>query len=194
MHHTRLYYSHFSIWCGGKLCQRICAGRDSPHHSAALTPSNNKPNLHFSASLSVVEWKYSKKKYSRVATDVLGDRSQRRGAVANFMPCIFLSCMANSRFRPARWNARPCDLPHFPPLVPWPPVVEPELYLYVGRPCKIHNTVCFYTALIQREPDKTKGETVVAVPFGFATLHCLRDVNDYPPPPPDVPSPAPFVI
>lgn len=30
-------------------------------------------------------------------TDVQGDRSQRRGAVANFMPCIFLSCLANSQ-------------------------------------------------------------------------------------------------
>ena len=119
MHHTRLYYLHFFFFdlMWRQIMSENCAGRDSPHHSAALTPSNNKSNLHFSASLSVMEWKYSKKKkkYSRGATDVLGDRSQRRGAVANFMPCIFLSCMADSRFGPARWNARPVIFHSIPP-------------------------------------------------------------------------------
>lgn len=159
----------------------LCIGCDFPHHSAVLTP-NNKSNLHFSASSFVME---SIAKIHQGESDVEGDSSQRRGAVANFMPCIFLSCMANSWFKPARWNKRPVIFPS--PPSPGPVVVEPELSLR-GESLQFHIAVCFHTALIQREPDKTSGETVVAVPFGFATLDWFWDVNDYPPPPSTVPS------
>lgn len=103
------HYSNFHlIW--EQIMLQNCVGCDFPRHSAVLTP-NNKSNLHFPASLFVMG---SIAKIRQEATDVWGDRSQRRGAVANFMACIFLSCMANSRFRPARWNASPCDLPQSP--------------------------------------------------------------------------------
>lgn len=75
-----------------------CIGCDFPHHSTVLAPIN-VCNLLFSASLFVMG---SKAKTQQEVTDVLRDRSQRRRAVANFMPCIFLSCMANSQFRPAQ--------------------------------------------------------------------------------------------
>lgn len=51
-------------------------------------------------------------------TDVQGDGSRRRGAVANFMPCIFLSCMANS-VRASTMKCTPCDPPHFSSHLVW---------------------------------------------------------------------------
>lgn len=69
--------------------------------SAALTHINGY-NLHFSAGLIPMGSKAKGGKTQQGVNDVQGDGSRRRGAVANFMPCIFLSCMANSQSGRAR--------------------------------------------------------------------------------------------
>lgn len=96
--------------------------------------------------------------------------------------------MASLQSRPAQRNAWPVIF-HSPP-----PLTEPQLSLSVEA-LKFHIMVSFHAVLIQEEPNKTKKETAVAVPFGFATLDWLWDVNDFPPPHSNVASGlAPFVI
>lgn len=85
---------------------------------------------------------------------------------------------------------------------PWSSTVPPSVGLVwwshwaifmCGAFANPYNCLLSYS-VNSREPDEIKGETVVAVPFRFATLDWLCDVNDYPPPLSNVPGFTEFLI
>lgn len=136
------------------------------HISLVLIP-NNRSNLHFSAASFVMET--TARKYSRVPNKFWGDRSQRKGAVADFMPCILLSSVANLQSRPAWRNV--CDLSQFLPRLNHK--LKGLSCFYAWKLRTFHNLVYFHTNLIQREPNKAKkGGSSIWVWHPWLVLRC----------------------
>lgn len=156
--------SNFFLCYGDKQSYRFVWGVTFPHHSALL------------CCLFVLR---SKAETQQGVSDVYGNGSQRRGAVANFMPCIFPACMTNSQFRPVQWQAHPVISHTPPPLLIW--VSRSEAWAIRAGLANPYFGLLSYRA--NSDLIKTKEGTRVAFPFGFATLDCLCDVNDYPPHP-----------